>query len=295
MRSLGRDRARRYSDGVRALLATAPARTGAANEDFAAVTPSAAVLLDGAGIPRGLESGCVHGVAWFARTLGGMLLGEVGDPAARPLPDCLARAIERVRLLHEGNCDLAHPGSPTATVIAVRISADDLEFLVLADSSLVLTGTDGGTEVITDRRLDEVLQGTRDTIDRVPLSDPGYAAAFREHILAVRHLRNSPGGFWVASPDPAVAGHALTGARPLRGLGSALLLSDGASRPADLFGLASFADLVAAASTDPAEVIGQVRAAEATDPDGARWKRSKVCDDATVVYCDQLTAGPAVS
>jgi hypothetical protein len=281
---------------MRARLATAPARPGAANEDFAAVSPSAAVLLDGAGIPRGLESGCVHGVAWFARTLGALLLAEAGDPAARPLADCLARAIGGVRLLHEGACDLAHPGSPTATVIAIRIAAGQLEYLVLADSSLILTGTAGDTEVITDRRLDEVLRGTRDAIDRIPLTDPGYADAFREHILAVRHLRNSPGGFWVASPDPAVAEHALTGLRPLAGLDSALLLSDGASRPADLFGLAAFADLVAvAAQAGPAELIRQVRAAEATDLDGRRWKRSKARDDATAVYCDQLGISRAAS
>ena len=275
---------------MRARLATQAARPDAANEDFAAVSPSAAVLLDGAGIPRGLESGCVHGVAWFARTLGTTLLAETADPAGRPLADCLARAIDRVRLLHEGACDLAHPGSPTATVVALRVLADQLEYLVLADSSLVLTSTSGTTEVVTDRRLDDVLQGTREAIDRIPLSDPGYPAAFSEHILAVRHLRNSPGGFWVASPDPAVAGHALTGTRPLACLRSALLLSDGASRPADLFGLASFADLTAVAAGDdgPAELIRQVRAAEATDPDGRRWKRSKARDDATVVYCDQL-------
>ena len=94
-----------------------------------------------------------------------------------------------------------------------------------------------------------------------PLSDPGYAAAFREHSSRSGTCATAPAASGWRQPDPAVAGHALTGARPLRGLGSALLLSDGASRPADLFGLASFADLVAAASTDPADVIRQVRAA----------------------------------
>jgi hypothetical protein len=35
-------------------------------------------------------------------------------------------------------------------------------------------------------------------------------------------------------------------------------------------------------------LIRQVRAAEAADPRGRRWQRSKATDDATVVYCDQL-------
>lgn len=213
---------------MRAWLATATARPGGVNEDFAAVSPSAAVLLDGAGIPRGVESGCVHGVAWFARTLGTVLLAEIEDPAARPLADCLAAAISRVRPMHEGACDLAHPGSPTATVLAIRVAAGQLDYLVLADSSVVLTGAGGHSEVITDRRLDEVLTRTRAAVHSVSLTDPGYPEAFRRHILEVQRLRNSPGGFWVASPDPEAAQNALTGSRPLAGLRSVLLLSDGA-------------------------------------------------------------------
>ena len=40
----------------------------------------------------------------------------------------------------------------------------------------------------------------------------------------------------------------------------------------------------------PAGLIRQVRAAEASDPDGARWPRSKARDDATALYWAQ--AGP---
>ena len=266
-----------------------PARPGGVNEDFAAVSPSAAVLLDGAGTPRGVETGCVHGVAWFARMLGTVLLAEIEDPAARPLADCLAAAISRVRPMHEGACDLAHPGSPTATVLAIRVAAGQLYYLALADSSIVLTGADGGSEVITDRRLDEVLSSTRATVRNISLSDPGYPEAFRQHILEVQRVRNRPGGFWVASPDPAAARNAVTGSRPLAGLRSVLLLSDGASRPADLFGLETFAGLAERAWVHgPGDLVRLVREAEASDPDGRRWRRSKAHDDVTAVYCDEL-------
>ena len=274
---------------MRAWLATVPAWPGGVNEDFAAISPSAAVLLDGAGIPHGVESGCVHGVAWFARTLGTVLLAEIEDPPARPLADSLAAAISRVRLMHEGACDLAHPGSPTATVLAIRVAGGQLDYLVLADSSIVLTGADGGSEVITDRRLDEVLSSTRATVKSISLTDPGYPDAFRRHILEVQRLRNSPGGFWVASPDPAAARNAMTGSRPLASLRSVLLLSDGASRPADLFGLETFAGLAERARTQgPRDLVRLVREAEASDPDGRRWRRSKAHDDVTAVYCDEL-------
>jgi Protein phosphatase 2C len=273
---------------MRVQLATA-AGSGAQNEDFAAVVPAAAVLLDGAGIPPGVESGCVHGVAWFARTLGTVFLSHIADPASGSLADCLHDAIERVRSLHDGACDISHPGTPTATVVAIRTRDDRLEHLVLADSSLVLTETSGTTRVVTDRRIDGALRGTRPALDQIPLGEPAYAAAFRDHMLAVQRLRNAPGGFWVASADPVVAGQALTGSCALPELQSALLLSDGASRLADLFGLVSWDDLAALVRRDgSAELIRQVRAAEATDPRGRRWQRSKATDDATVIYCDRL-------
>src|SRR6266581_4894558 len=37
----------------------------------------------------------------------------------------------------------------------------------------------------------------------------------------------------------------------------------------------------------PAELVRQVRAAEASDPDGRRWPRGKSRDDATIVYWPQ--------
>lgn len=270
-------------------MATAAARPAVDNEDFAAVAPSAAVLLDGASLPAGVESGCAHGVAWFARMLGTALLARMCDPAGGSLPACLAAAIADVRSLHDGTCDLDHPATPTATVVAIRVHDAELEHLVLTDSSLVLTRAGNATQVITDRRLDSALADTRSTLAGVPLGHPAHAAAFRDHMLVVQALRNRPGGFWVAAADPAVAEHALTSASPLAGLESALLVSDGASRLADKFGLVSWSDLTAIVRLDgPAELIRQVRAAEMADPDGRRWHRSKATDDATVVYCDQF-------
>jgi hypothetical protein len=240
-------------------------------------------------MPPGVESGCAHGVAWFARMLGTALLARVCDPASGLLSDCLRAAIDQVRAQHGGTCDLEHPWTPTATVITIRVRGGDLEYLVLADSSLVLTSVGGATQVVTDRRLDTALHGTRSALREVPLRHPDYAAAFRNHMAAVVSHRNSPGGFWVAAADPVVADYALTGSCRTAGVESALLVSDGASRLSDLFGLASWAELTDIVGRDgPAELIRQVRVAEASDPDGARWQRSKATDDATVVYCDQF-------
>ena len=90
-------------------------------------------------------------------------------------------------------------------VITLRVRGGELEHLVLADSSLVLTGAEGDTRVITDRRLDAALYGTRALLDQIRLRDPAYPEAFRDHMATVQGGRNAPGGFWVAATDPTVA------------------------------------------------------------------------------------------
>jgi hypothetical protein len=62
-------------------------------------------------------------------------------------------------------------------------------------------------------------------------------------------------------------------------------MSDGASRLVDVFGLPSWSELLALLDDGgPAELVRQVRAAEAADPQSRRWPRAKANDDATVVY-----------
>ena len=102
---------------------------------------------------------------------------------------------------------------------------------------------------------------------------------------ALRRTRNRPGGYWVAAADPQAASQAVTGTLPSRSLRRAVLLSDGASRLVDLFELATWEELVALLDeSGPEELVRQVRAAEANDPKGRQWPRTKRSDDATVVY-----------
>jgi hypothetical protein len=62
-------------------------------------------------------------------------------------------------------------------------------------------------------------------------------------------------------------------------------LSDGASRLVDVFGLATWAEvLMMLDEGGPGELVRRVRAAEAADPQGRRWPRTKGSDDATGVY-----------
>ncbi len=232
---------------MRIALATDPGTPGWPNEDFAAAAPGAAVLLDGCTTtPRGTDTGCRHGVAWYARTLGTVFLAAITADPHPALGEALAGAIAEVRGRHEDTCDLGNPRTPAATVTAVRAGQDGFEVLALSDSSVVADYGDGR--------------------DPVVLTDTHRAA----------------------STDPEAAQQASTAVLAPDGLHGIALLSDGAVRLTDVYHLISWPALVAIVRDEgPAGLIRRVRAAEDSDPDGARWPRSKARDDATALYWPQ--------
>ena len=268
---------------MQVLLASEPGVAGRPNEDFAAAVPGAVVLLDGAGYVPESGIGCVHGIAWYARTLGGLLAAGACDDLV-PLAEVLRRGIERVSQMHAGTCDLGHPATPGATVIIARIHGDTLEWLVLCDSVLLLQPRAGEPRAITDTKLSETNARFWPAASLVS-GTPEHDAAWRAYSRELEDARNQPGGYWLAAADPAAAGHALTGSEPLPGLSAVALLSDGASRLADRFHLAGWAQICGILAADgPRGLIEQVRAAESADPQGERWPRGKIHDDATAVF-----------
>lgn len=269
---------------MRVLIASEPGRPDRDNEDFAAAAPGLMVVIDGAGAPAGLESGCTHPVSWYARNLGGLLLAAASDIWVG-LDEALAVSIERVNALHTGTCDLGHPGSPSATVAVARIQDQRLEHLVLSDAVLVLDRDGYEPTIVTDDRLTEVLQKLEEPGTRPPTGSDEGAAHLLNRVERLAAYRNQPGGFWVASTRPEAAREALTGSSPLTEVGAIALLSDGASRLADRFHLITWPDLLVILRKDgPAELIARTRASEASDPEGERWPRGKASDDASVVY-----------
>jgi len=273
---------------MRVSTASAPARPDRPNEDFVAASNSTVVLLDGAGNPPGSDEGCRHGVGWFARTLGTTLLNVSTDEPGRSLTDALRSAITSVADLHRETCDLQHAGSPSATVVAVRQVDDHLDYLVLADSVLLLHN-DQQTRAITDNREAEVGQRLRAPMDALPSGSPEHADELRRYVETMRAYRNRLGGFWVASTDPAAADEAITGAVAAADVRAAVLLSDGASRLVDRFQLATWPQLVKLVTTEgPDALLTRVRDAEQSDPVGQRWPRGKTTDDATAALAIPL-------
>src|SRR5207237_712967 len=80
-------------------------------------------------------------------------------------------AIEAVTHLHGPDCDLNHPGHPSATVALLRLTSTSAEYLVLADSTIVLE-TAGGTEAITDSRIDRMATKQHDRMHSLATGAP---------------------------------------------------------------------------------------------------------------------------
>jgi hypothetical protein len=263
-------------------LATSAGKAGRPNEDFVGAVPGAAVLLDGAGIP-GTESICSHGVAWYTHRLGGALLGRLSRDDGQDLAAILGAAIGEIAADHRATCDITDPGSPQATVAIVRAYRGRLDYLLLADSFLVLDQIRGGPQVVTDEREVTARRICSAPLHGVPAGTPEYDRIRASCVEAMRVRRNQPGGYWIAKDDPHAAREAVTGSRPLAELGSVALLSNGASRIVSPYGLTDWPGVLDLLGADgPAEIVRRVRQAEARAAD------APVPDDATVAHCTHL-------
>ncbi len=272
---------------MRVRSATDPAPGRLENEDVVFRFGPLVGVLDGATVPEGFDTGCVHGPAWYARHLAARIGLAVAARPAATLMSSLAAAILAVRADHGDECDLDHPGTPSSTVCLLREGGDQADYLVLCDSPLVLD-TGGEVSVVSDERLATAMADLRRMAEALPGSDLDPQTRFHRSVAVQRARMNRTHGYWAAAADPDAAYHAMTGTLPLRGPGAvrrAALLSDGASCAVDQFGLFDWAGLLEVAVVEgPERLIGRVRAAERDHPE--RLRRYKRTDDASVVLCE---------
>lgn len=237
------------------------AAPGAVNEDYVTAGPAWAVVLDGATAPAGVDSGCVHDVAWLVHRLAGALSARLAADDAGSLADILAGAIKQVCSAHADTCDLANPDSPSSTVAMTRWGRGRFECLVLADSPIAVRRTDGSIEVVADDRIMGLPGGPPYTLE------------------LVRAQRNRPGGFWVASTSQAAAYEAVTAAFTEDEVDTVALLTDGVTRLVERYGHSWKNLLDELRGSGPDHVIGLVREAERAAP-ASHGKRH---DDATAL------------
>lgn len=246
--------------------ATEPGTPGRRNEDYVVCGPDWAVVLDGATAPDGVDSGCVHDVRWLVTRLAAAIAERMPLREA-PLDDLLSEAISDVRRTHDRTCDLENPDSPSTTASLCRVTGTTLEYLVLADSPVVLWDPAQGARVFCDEMLSQLA------------SRRVYSPAM------TRATRNRPGGFWVASTDTTAPYHAVRGSAELAPGCELAMLTDGASRPVELYGHTWESLFETLRNAGPRGLIARVRALEAASPP----PHGKAHDDATAVHATSLT------
>lgn len=270
---------------MRYATATEPGSPNAENEDWHYANHGLMVVLDGATVRT--ETGCVHGVAWYAGHLGNHL-ARLGMDRDLKLGPILSTAIALTADDHRG-CDLSHPGTPSAAVAIVRTRGPVLEYLVLGDTTVIVE-TVTETQVLTDDRVDSTAVAERAEANRFPIGSPEKRTALVRMKQAELAVRNQPGGYWVAAADPTVAEHAMIGDFALSEVRRAAALTDGALRVVSMFELLTWQGLLDVLAADgPTEVIRRVRAQESADPSGSRWPRNKAQDDATIALVCTLS------
>lgn len=231
------------------------------NEDLVLTGQNFVIVLDGASPAAGLETGCIHDVPWLVRSLGVQIAGQLMADEEVDLPAALEVAIRRVCESHENTCDLSNPNSPSSTVALLRRRGrNHVDYLALADSSVVFRFGDGTVRAITDDRLDH-------------LADYSFAG--------IAAVRNTDGGFWVASTQPKAAHKAVSGSVDLRekNLQLAAVVTDGAATLVERHGR-SWADALQLIEMGPEVLILETRK---VDEDIEKAGRGKRHDDATAV------------
>lgn len=279
---------------MRTVAASEPA-PGHPNEDVHFANDTVAVVLDGATIPAGATTSCLHTTQWFARTLGEQAFAQLNGTHECDLSHVLAGSITWFAAQHATTCEIHDTAHPSATVVVLRETQTGYDYLVLGDSTLVFHGP-AGIRAITDHRLQEnIAPQLRARLQHLSRGSAEHDAARAELLAAERAGRNSDDGYWIAATNPTAAYRALTGHVDFADAHAALLLTDGASVLVDRFATHDWEDLFAIARSDgPQAVIEQVRAAE-KDPGIARLPRSKPHDDATIVYCELVATDSGAS
>jgi hypothetical protein len=220
------------------------------------------IVLDGVTQLPDLDTGCGHGPIWLVRTFGRLLAETMAERSGDSLEGILHQAIGRLREAHAPSCDLTNPDSSSSIVAIVRERDDFLDYLVLCDSMVVLEH-DNRCVAVTDDRTARL---------------PAYDRA------SVARLRNTPGGFWVASTRPDAASHALTGSVKRESLRRVLVCTDGVSRLVERFGRTWPEVFAIVDHGGPRQAIGTVRSAERAVPPPVD-RPVKIHDDATIAIC----------
>jgi len=276
----------------------APGSASRPNEDAAGGNATCAFVVDGATGLGGNSIVGLHGsdAAWLAQFAQSSFEQMVRP--GRTMADIVQEFNEcAANVVHEAAHSLPiEPWNlPVASFQLVRIEDDAILTYGLGDCRLFLTGDDG--KVIEASALKGAAQAEREGA-RLALAHAGGFAAYqaladeptvRDELRRRRAAYNSPAsGVWTLGVEPEAGNHLaselLAPALPAKGL----LCTDGFAALTDQYLRYSPGELIAAACENGlSTLLDELRRIERIeDPDGMKYPRFKMSDDATAVLFD---------
>lgn len=216
---------------------------------------------------------------WYADALASAIKLQLETAQPAELSTIVSRAVASVARAYQLTVDT----SPTSTVTLARWTDEAVEILVLGDSSILLV-KGNESQVVCDDRIDPIGNHLRIRYRERLASGSGFDdehnALLSEMQAIQRNCRNTEGGYWICGADPEAPLHAYTVSVPRDERLVLILATDGVDLPN--LPQVTIQRLIDLDGQLPA-ILSVIERLEATDSEGARYPRSKVHDDKTVV------------
>ncbi|WP_171048321.1 protein phosphatase 2C domain-containing protein [Nocardia cyriacigeorgica] len=251
-----------------------------ADEDRVVLLRNGTILLDGASSfdPE------TPSAARYVDVLAGEMARRVSETS--DLKTALAESLIAV----SQQLDLRPGKSPSSTVAVARVGERTLDVLVLGDSAIVVGLKDGSCRIFLDDRLAALeLPEAGQYITRLR-SGGGYDDTHRAILQRLQrrqlHMRNRPGGYWIAESEPAAAHEAITAGFPLYAVSWVISATDGAFDLLPVTGL-DWQEIARMSNAELHDLLVRLRRWESdVDPNGRRLPRSKQHDDKSIAVVD---------
>jgi hypothetical protein len=260
------------------------------NEDALGAGHSIAFVLDGV---TGLADTPVmpgkSDAAWASHTARDLLIAHEATSDLRTLVGDVARDLTTKFEAERLRPPAARYEIPWTTLSMIRVADGRLHVAFVGDSRVLVETADdevhnfgvNPSRTAFETNLAEKMRAAR---SGHALGVESIRATVMPELRRARDTVNTPQGYWLLGPDPAVGAHISVTSIALTGPATILLATDGFYALVEDYKRYGDRELIATAQTLGLSILGrELRHIEDDDPEGAAYPRMKKSDDATAL------------
>lgn len=202
------------------------------NEDCIGFGESFGLLLDGStGLRKGIIPGEISDAKWFVESFKDIIVKNIHKDEM--LTDIVRKGIsemeEKLKVL--GLADIDKVDKPSASMVLIKKSADNLEILSLGDCTTLIEKTDGKIIKIYDdsvSKLDKIVLKRMVKISKEKQISIAEAKKYvSEDLIKNRYKKNTKDGYWILGFNKEAADYACYKKWSLNEIKSICFFSDG--------------------------------------------------------------------